>query len=212
MSETHLTAEALRRLLGKDNDEEQNRLLLHHLEVCPECSEIGGHVAALYRSGAIDLQFSVVDVDLALSRAAAPGLWEELSGLASAERTALVLGSDRFTTWGMAELLCGESLAAAGADPGRAVELACLAVWISLQLREWEPAEESWMIELRAYALAHLGHAWSSRGDRLQAECAFLMADAWWASVAGDMGDVLGYEERILDLRGRAGEPFRRGE
>jgi hypothetical protein len=38
------------------------------------------------------------------------------------------------------------------------------------------------------------------------------MADAWWSIVAGDMGDVLGYEERILDLRGRAGEPFRRGE
>jgi hypothetical protein len=208
MSQDHLTPEALRRLLEKDNDEEQNRLLLHHLEVCPGCGEVGGHVAALYRSGAIDLQFSVVDVDLGLSRAEAPGLWEELRGLAPGERSALVLGSGRFTTWGMAELLCGESLAAADADPGRAVALASLAAWISLSLREWQPAEEAWVIELRAYALAHLGHAWNRQGDRLQAECAFTLADAWWASVAGDMGDVLGYEERILELRGQS----RRGE
>lgn len=145
-------------------------------------------------------------MDLGLSRAEAPGLWEELRGLAPEERSALVLGKGRYTTWGMAELLCAESLAAT--EPGRAVELAGLAAWISLSLREWQPAEEAWMIELRAYALAHLGHAWSWRGDRIQAECAFTLADIWWSSVAGDMGDVLGYEKRILELRGQV----RRGE
>lgn len=203
MTHDHLTAEALRRLLEKDNDEEQNRLLLHHLEVCPDCNEVGGHVAALYRSGAIDLQFSVVDVDLGLSRAEAPGLWEELRGLPPSERAALVMGSERFTTWGMVELLCGESVAAVREDPGRAVELASLAVWISLNLREWQPAEEAWMIELRAYALAHLGHAWMRQGDRLQAECAFALAATWWETVADDMGDVLGYEGKILELSRR---------
>ncbi len=212
MNEIHLTAEALRRLLEKDNDEDQNRLLLHHLEVCPGCGEVGGFIAGLYRSGAIDLRFSAVDVDLALSRAQAAGLWEELRGLPPGEWAALVRDSDRFTTWGMAEVLCGESLAAAAVDSDRAVELAGLAAWISHQLVEWQPAEAAWLVELRAYAWAHLGHAWHSRGDQLSAECAFAAAGAWWASAAGDMGDVLGYEERIFDLHRRAGRPFRRGE
>jgi hypothetical protein len=206
MSQDHLTVEALRRLLEKDNDEDQNRLLLHHLEVCPGCREVGGHVADLYRSGAIDLHFSVVDVDLALSRSQAPGLWEALRGLTPEERSALVLASDRFTTWGMAELLCDQSLAAADEDPGRAVELAGLAVWISLNLPDWQPAEEAWTIELRAYALAHLGHAWKRRRDPVQAANAFEMADRLWESVVGDMGDVLGYESRVQELVGEDGE------
>ena len=117
MSDDHLTPEALRRLLGKDNDEEQNRLLLHHLEVCPECREVGGWVADLYRSGRIGLQFSSVDVDLGRSRVEAESLWEELRSLPSEEREAVVLGADRFKTWGMAELLCRESLAVAGRAP-----------------------------------------------------------------------------------------------
>jgi hypothetical protein len=205
MTPDHLTPEALRRLLEKDNDEEQKLLLLHHLEVCPECGRVGGHIAALYRAGALDLRFSVVDVDLALSRAEAPGLWEELRGLTPRERKALVPGSDRFTTWGLAELLCAESFAAAEADPVLAVELACMAVWISWQLEEWQPAEKAWMAELRAYALAHLGHAWNRRGKWFEAELAFHLAGSLWSSAAGDMGDVLGYENRILELSGKAG-------
>lgn len=202
MNQEHLTPETLRRLLEKDNDEDQNRLLLHHLEVCPGCSEVGGHVAALYRSGAIDLQFSVVDVDLALSRAQARDLWESLRGLTTEERTAMIRASVRFTTWGMAELLCDESLAAVAENPQLAVELASLAVWISLHLPEWQPAEEAWTVELRAYSLAHLGHAWGRLGDRLQADCAFTQADRLWESVVDDMGDVLGYESRVQELCG----------
>jgi hypothetical protein len=197
MSEDHLTPEALRRLLEKDNDEEQNRLLLHHLEVCPQCREVGGWVADLYRSGRIGLQFSSVDIDLGRSRIEAEGLWEELRSLPSEERAALVLGTDRFTTWGMAELLCRESLA----DAARAVDLAHLATWISSRLAEWQPAEEAWLAELRAFTWVHLGHAWQVRGERLPAESAFAVADAWWQAAAKDMGDVLGYEERILELR-----------
>jgi len=204
MAQDHLTPEALRRLLEKDNDEEQNRLLLHHLEVCPGCNEVGGHIVALYRSGAIDLQFSVVDVDLGLSRAEAPGLWEELRGLPPAERSSQVMGAERFMTWGMVELLCSESLKLVREDEAdRAVEEAGLAVWISLHLHEWQPAEEAWMVELRAYALAHLGHAWMRRGDLVQAECAFTLAANWWEAAAADMGDVLGYEKRILELSRR---------
>lgn len=202
MTPDHLSPEALRRLLERDNDEEQNLLLLHHLEVCPECGKVGGHIAALYRAGALDLRFSVVDVDLALSRMEAPRLWEELRGLERRELEARV-DSGRFTTWGMVELLCAESLGVVDADPDLAVELACLAVWISWRIEEWKPAEKSWMTELRAYALAHLGHAWSRKGERFEAECAFVIAREWWLSVAGDIGDVLGYESRILELCGR---------
>ncbi len=212
MTLDHLTAASLRRLLEKDNDEEQNRLLLHHLEVCPRCREAGGYLVDLHRAGAIDFQFSLVDVELARSRSEASALWRELAGLEPAERAALVRGSDRFTTWGMAERLCEESLAAAGGEPALAVELAMLAAWISARLPEWEPAEAAWLAELRAYAWAHVGHAWAAAGDRLQAECAFAAAGTFWAPAARDMGDVLGYEERILDLCRRGGDAVRRGE
>jgi hypothetical protein len=197
MSVDHLTPESLRRLLERDNDEEQNRLLLHHLEVCPQCREIGGWIADLYRSGKIGLQFSSVDIDLGRSRVEAERLWEELRHLPMEEQAARVLDTDRFTTWGMAELLCRESLA----DPARAVELAQLATWISSRLAEWQPAEEGWLAELRALAWAHLGHAWKKRGEHLPAESAFAAADAWWEAGGKDMGDVLDYEERILELR-----------
>lgn len=212
MSPEHLTPETLRRLLEKDNDEDQNRLLLHHLEACPECREVGGHVAELYRSGAIDLKFSVVDVDLALSRSQARGLWESLRGLTPDERTALIRTSSRFTTWGMAELLCDESYAAVAESPRLAVELASLAVWISLHLPEWQPAEEAWTIELRAYSLAHLGHALRQVGEPLQADCAFTQADRLWESVVYDMGDVLGYEGRVQELLGEEEQTSGRAE
>lgn len=80
MIDAHLTAETLAAILDVDRTEEENQFLLHHLAICPECHAVGGYILDLYRAGAIDLAFSVVDLGLGKSRAEAPALWQELSG------------------------------------------------------------------------------------------------------------------------------------
>src|SRR5207245_8448805 len=79
MENCHLSPEALRKLLDRDRGEEETRLLLHQLAVCPACYAVGGFVLDLYRAGAIGFAFCAVDVELARSRAAAPALFERLA-------------------------------------------------------------------------------------------------------------------------------------
>jgi tetratricopeptide (TPR) repeat protein len=201
MHDIHFDAAAFRHLLEKDNDEEQVRFLLHHLAVCPGCAAGNGYVLELYRAGALGPRFSTVELDLARSRAEAPGLLKRLLEASPfEERKRLLRETEDFRSWGLCELLCAESVRAAVSDAIQAVELAELAVLLSSLLEEWQPAEELWLHQLRAFAWAHLGSARRVLGELRSAGEAFDRSEEWWDS-ASSMGDVLGYEVRLLDLK-----------
>src|ERR1700742_2486750 len=196
----HLTRRRLRRFLEKQHSpEEGNELLLHLLAVCQSCRAAGGPILNLVETGVLQPAFSSLDVDLELSRAAAPALWEQLKSFPSEHQRSLVHSAKRFCSWGLCELLCQESIGLAACDVAMAVRVAELAVLISSRLKEHQPAEELWLFQLRAFAWAHLGNSRRVQGELRSAEDAFAKSDEWWQA-ASSMGNVLGYEARILDL------------
>ena len=81
------------------------------------------------------------------------------------------------------------------------MELAELAVEVGSVLGAWEPAEQDWLYELRAYAWAHLGNARRVAGNLPSAELAFACADSWWKQGERLTGDALGYEARLHALK-----------
>lgn len=201
MKDAHLTPEDLDLLLEKGMDEPEALLFLHHLAVCPECFAVGGYVLELFEAGAVEPPFCSVDVGLARSRAEAPGLWEELSGLPAGEQRERVSEDERFHSWGLCEFLCGRSLDAALQDAKLAVGIAQLAVDICELLGEWnQPAAENWVEELQGFAWAHLANARRVLGELPAAERAFKNAERRWQPAWGNLGDVLGYEARYAAL------------
>ena len=202
MEHDHLDAEILERLLALDRTEEQNRSLLHQIAVCRECRAVGGWLLDLHRSGALPRRFGVVEIALARSRAAAPALWQKLERFPQEKRLALVRATRRFASWGLGELLCGKSLETVPADAAQAAELAELAVSVADAVEEeGGPAEDRWIYQLRALAWAHLANAQRVGGGLPAAERAFDMADSWWKAGAESIGDVLGYEPILLNLK-----------
>lgn len=201
LKDRHLTAGMFRRFLEKKHSlEEENEILLHVLAVCPDCRAVGGGLLKSYENKSLALGFSSLDVDLAAARAAAPALWEELRGLLPEEAKSFVRNEGRFHSWGLCELLCRESVQLATEDAAVAVSVAELAVLVSDFVNPDEPAEEMWLCQLRALAWAHLGNARRVQGELRSAEDAMATSGEWWQGSARDMGNVLDYESRLLDL------------
>lgn len=200
MEHEHLDQAALDRLLGLDRTDDQNRAMLHHLAICPECYKVGGYLLDLFQEGLLPLRFSVVDVELARSRAEASILWKALLRLPHLRRLELVQRERPFVTWGLCELLCQESKDASHHDASRAMELGELAVLIAESLEEGD-TEDRWVYQLRGYAWAHLGNARRVAGDLAASEEAFELAQKWWEAGAAEVGDALGYGPAILSLK-----------
>lgn len=201
MKDAHLKAEDIDPLLW-DEDEVRNRLLLHHLAVCPECYAVGGFILDLYLAGEIDLKFGHIDLVLGRSRLEAPALWEKLSKHRGFKRqVALVRDTNHFVSWGLCELLCKKSEEEASRDARRARELAELAVEVSRKVAEESEIEPYWHHELRALALAHLANACRVLGDLKKAAEAFAEAEKWWRPAAEDIGDILVFEAKFLSLK-----------
>jgi tetratricopeptide (TPR) repeat protein len=200
MRHSHLSRREIRKLIEVESNETQTKLLLHHLAVCPECYASGGYILDLHAAGLLPERFSSVDVDLARSRADAPALYQRLARFPFVRQKGLIRDTRRFKSFGLAELLCAESRAAAARDPGRALELAELATLVATVIREWEPVEEAWLCLLRSLAWAHLGNARRVVGEIRSAEDAFVTAEEWWKK-SESMGDILEYEGTILALK-----------
>jgi tetratricopeptide (TPR) repeat protein len=200
MREDHLTKAEIRHFVEREHDEIEMKLFLHHLAVCGACYRRGGYILDLYLAGALPEPFSSIDLDLAYSRSEAPRLYAKLSRHSFGKQKALLTDIRTFRSWGLAELLCAESLSFASRAPEKALELAELGVLLSLLLGPCEPAEEAWHNQLRAYAQAHLGNARRVIGELRSAEAAFETAGRLWKNAAG-MGDVLDYEAKILALQ-----------
>jgi tetratricopeptide (TPR) repeat protein len=200
MKDAHLTHEDIDDLLDDDTDA-RNRLLLHHLSVCPECYAVAGYILDLYQEGQLDDELSVTEIGLGRSRREAPALREKLLSHSVERQKALVAETTHFKSWGLAELLCRESEEEAARDPKTAAEIAEIAVAIALSLDEGDPAEKHWLHLLRANTYAHLANARRAQGDLRSAEEAAVIAYSWWTPAFEDLGDVLGYAARFFAFR-----------
>lgn len=201
MKDAHLTQEDLGRLLEDDGEEIRNRIFLHHLAVCPECHAIGGHILDAYLAGEVGIDLCTIDIDLSISRRIAPTLWTELEPLSPDRRMKLIGEDKRFRSWGLAEFLCRKSEEEAAREPEWAIQIAELAVEVSMIVKDWCPTEDSWLCELRGYAWAHLSNAHRAMGDFRKAAAAFLKAEEWWSPAFANAGNVLDYEARFLALK-----------
>jgi tetratricopeptide (TPR) repeat protein len=211
MNDLHLDAARLDRLVRLNDHRLQKELLLHILEVCPECRAVGIHLLSAYREGRLRPRYSPLEVDLAKSRFQAPALWERLRPFPPEKRLGLVQDTDRFLSWGLCELLCQKSRESASVQPEEALDLAELAEFIARRLPS-EPLEEEWLEELRAYAWAHVGNARRVLGELRSAEEAFARADEHWLRGTAELGDPLGLGAAIFDLKASLWRAQRRFE
>jgi transcriptional regulator with XRE-family HTH domain len=133
----------------------------------------------------------------ASARIRAEEQWRRLSRRPAREQQLLMEGAREFQTWAMCERLCEESRGMAASDPGRALELAELALRVATLV----PGSEGSRSRLQGYAWAYIGNARRAAGDRSAAGEAFAQARTLWT--AGSPGDEGPLEERrILDLTG----------
>jgi len=122
-------------------------------------------------------------------------LWEDLKRRPPEQRSLLVEKVAKFRNWALGELLCEESVKAAGDSADRVLELANLA----LRVAELIPGEEAWRQRVQGYAWAHVGNARRVKGDLPTADEAFGRFQKLWS--AGAIGDPsLLNEARVLGL------------
>jgi transcriptional regulator with XRE-family HTH domain len=130
------------------------------------------------------------------ARQEALALWARLKRLSVAQQRAEVEKKGEFRRWALCELLCEESIRAAGDSADRALELANLA----LHLAGLTPGEEAWRQRLQGYAWAHVGNARRVKGDLPAANEAFERSQTLWTvGIPGDSGPL--NEARVLGLR-----------
>jgi tetratricopeptide (TPR) repeat protein len=142
-----------------------------------------------------------LEIALAQARIEAPELLSELKRYRFEDQYHLIRVHRRFVTWGLCELLCRESLRLTSVDPDRAVEAAELAVLVSDLLSEDDRLRCCRLYQLRGYAWAHDGNARRVLGDVRNAEESFSIAESWWDAGESVVGDALGYEPVILELK-----------
>ena len=132
---------------------------------------------------------------LSEDRLLAPALWARLEGCAEKERLALVRDDAAFHGAGLVELLCEESVNAAGDSARRALLLADVAV----EVAERVPGEEPWRCRVQGYAGQHRANALRVAGDHRAADAELeRAAELWRAGAAADPG--LLNEARVLHI------------
>lgn len=119
-------------------------------------------------------------------RETARALWKELSRRSREDRLALLTKDPLFHRWAFCELLCKESITAAGRDPREAVELAEAAVFLARAIT----GEHRFTSRLIGHALAHLANARRVGGDMPAADDAMRESERLWAPAA-DSSDLL---------------------
>lgn len=189
----HLSLETLARLLAGDLGHELmlSRVIPHFLELCPVCRERYEEILRLQKElGHWDERVVVIE------GRQAPELLARLKKRPFAEQLRLVTADESFHTWGLAQLLLKESLHAVAEDPEIATDYAELAVKVAQNLGEaYDP---HWVLDLRARAYAHLGHARRALGEPRSAETAFREAEAL---LAGSMTGNTEAQEEVRALR-----------
>jgi transcriptional regulator with XRE-family HTH domain len=136
-----------------------------------------------------------LQVRVLASRRGAPALWQRLAGRSRSEQRRLVGEDAGFHTSGFCELLCEESVRAAGDSAAEAVHLAELAVRVAWRAVD----EERWRLRLEGYARFHLANATRVAGDLPAAERELRQAAERWAAGAGGDSGLLN-EARVLSF------------
>lgn len=161
------------RLLAGDlsHDELVNEVAAHLWQRCPQCQE--QHEEILRLQG----EFGHWDERVVVLEARqVPELFARLKDLPFDEQIALVKDDETFHTWAFCQALLKESQEAGFEEPARAINLAELAISVSLQLGEaYDP---HWVIDLRARAYAYLGNSQRILGELRSAETAFRESEA----------------------------------
>jgi transcriptional regulator with XRE-family HTH domain len=127
------------------------------------------------------------------ARRRAPDLWARLARYPHVGRQALIREVADFQDAGLAELLCQESIKAAGDSAREALRLARLAVLAS----ERVPAERGGGMRLEAFCRVHVANALRVSGRLLAADTALARAREQWQ--ASD-GPGLLNEARVLQI------------
>ncbi len=162
-----------------------------------------GRLSSEYTRAMLKLQTN--GVRALKDRHQAEELWERLKRRTMPDRRVLVEGASEFRNWALCELVCEESVKAAGDNADRAVELAELALFIA----ERAPGDEDWQSLLQGYAWAHVGNARRVRNDLPGAEEAFVrsrkLCEAGGSSGPGPLDEalVLGLEASLRGAQRR---------
>jgi tetratricopeptide (TPR) repeat protein len=214
----HLDIETLRRFAARRLGREELFEAGWHLFLCDRCRELlpeaGPEAVALFErmfSGARaaypgtaygEVTLAVAEklrrtgVEIERERSAAGSLWAELEKQPPSRRVLMVENSARFQTYGLAELLLTESRRGWSENPGRAEELAelALAVIYRLEGRLHGPAL---LNDLKAEAWSYVANCRRIRSDLRSVSEAFDIAEDFRARGTGDP-----YEEaEILHLK-----------
>lgn len=148
----------------------------------------------------------------AKERSDALHLYASLRDRPLARQRLLVLNVGKLRTWGLVELLLEKSWEARFGSPGRAHELADIAVEVAERL-DPQTYGAIPLSDLRGRAWAHLGNARRIRSDYRGAEEAFHRARACLAHGSGNAIEralLLEFEASLLSSRSRFDEAARR--
>ena len=205
LEDVHLSLETLAKwLTGGLEQEEMLRLVIpHFLARCPVCRERREEIARLQKEvGHWD------EVVVVLEGREAPGLWEGLEERPYSEQLRTVEEDEGLHAWGLCQLLLKKSREAVFNDPGKAVELANLALRIVRHLgTAYDP---NWVMDLRARCFAYLGNARRVLGELRSADDAFVKAERCLArSSSGNpevQAEILGLESSLRRAQRRLPE------
>lgn len=204
MDEAHLTLETLARLLsgGMTYEELLEKVVPHLLERCPVCQEL--HREILRMQAEVGHWNEEVVVTEGLE---APELWARLASLPYEEQLMCVEDEADLQTWGLCQLLLKKSLETAFESPESAVNLANLAVKMSLRLGDVYHPE--WVQDQRARALAYLGNARRVLGELRSADDSFRFAETHLRQGTGNISlhaEILDLQSSLRRAQRRLGE------
>jgi tetratricopeptide (TPR) repeat protein len=152
-----------------EHEEILRQVVPHLLERCPHCRELRGVIERLRRK--VGHWSEEVAVFEGLE---APKLWCRLEDLPYEEQVRKIDAEEDLHTWGFCQQLLTQSRRAVFDDPGRAAQLANLALRVHRRLGDaYHP---DWLLDLRARCHAHLGNARRVLGELRSADDAFRQA------------------------------------
>ena len=193
MEDAHLSLETLAKWLSGvlEHDEMLRLVIPHFLARCSVCRERHEEILALQKEvGHWDEQVAVVE------GRQAPELWARLAERPYPDQLREIEEDEELHAWGLCQLLLRRSQEATFNDPGKAVELANLALRVVRHLGvAYDP---SWVTDLRARCFAYLGNARRVLGELRSAEDAFLKAENCLARSMTGNAEI---QAEVLDLK-----------
>lgn len=193
LEDAHLSLETLARWLSGvlEHDEVLRLVIPHFLAKCPGCREKYEEIRRLQEEvGHWDAEVAVEEGRLA------PILWDRLADLPYPDQLREVEEREDLHLWGLCQFLLEQSREFSFSDPGKAVELANLALRVVRHLGvSYDP---NWVLDLRARCFAYLGNARRVLGELRSADDAFLKAENCLARSTSGNQQI---QAEILDLK-----------